>query len=63
MLKEQPCEKNPSNCKASKCAPSTEGQLSFHQSVLELNCSEISQGFFGILAVLESRLAASPMNK
>ena len=61
MLKEQPLRKYTlSNCKKSDCTPSTQGQLIFHQSVLELLESKPRK--IGTLAVLESCFAASLMN-
>ena len=49
-----------SNCEESECTPSTQCQLIFHQSVLELLKSK--PRFFGILAVLEPRLATCFMD-
>ena len=62
MLKDQPFWKiTLSTCKEYQIVPH-QLRVNCYSTRVSLNCSEVSQGFFGILTILESCLTASSLN-
>ena len=59
--KDNLCEKNFPNLRNSNILH--QPKVTWHSTRVSLNCSKVSQGFFGILTILESCLAASVMDK